>query len=441
MTAPRIDRIVVEVSPGEIRAVAFAGDEAWDILFERPMGGAAPGDIYRARAGAAGPDGGRFFDLGDGGGGLARRPRAGWTDGGYGLVQVVRGEAGDKGPRVTDRVWLEEGGVAASLGASGPLADRIEIARAIPRQKREDLRANIAPHVPEGVAARVALGSVDEDAVGAMAARLIERLRRLAALGGSPRRAHAASGEVGRLVSRFPGAAWVPADLATAAWIAGLAPGPTKMEQPDRMAGQAIDAAIAEGLLEEAPLLKGARLWIEPTHALVACDVDMAASVERPAAVNRAAAREIARHLRLRRLGGIVAIDFLRDGHADGLGELAGYAGDDPWPWTPPQRPDPSGLVSFQRPRLAASLIECATGRRAAAYAGLRAAVRIAGSGGPTPKGLHAAPEVVQLLQTELIGALKETRVRLGAPLDLVRAEGIRSLQVIGANGEILDAV
>jgi hypothetical protein len=70
---PTIDRVILEAAPGEARAVTFSGNEAWDIAIERPSDGPSEGDIYRARAGAPGPDGGRFFDLGDGRVGLARR--------------------------------------------------------------------------------------------------------------------------------------------------------------------------------------------------------------------------------------------------------------------------------------------------------------------------------------------------------------------------------
>ena len=70
-----IDRVLLEVSPGEARAVAYSGDEPWEIATERPFAGPAAGDIYRVRAGGLAQGGGRFFDMGGGISGVARRPR------------------------------------------------------------------------------------------------------------------------------------------------------------------------------------------------------------------------------------------------------------------------------------------------------------------------------------------------------------------------------
>ena len=56
----------------------------------------------------------------------------------------------------------------------------------------------------------------------------------------------------------------------------------------------------------------GAWLSIEPTAALVAVDVNLGRATSEPVSVDIAAAREIARQIRLRDLGGLVVIDFLR---------------------------------------------------------------------------------------------------------------------------------
>lgn len=78
-----------------------------------------------------------------------------------------------------------------------------------------------------------------------------------------------------------------------------------------------LDAAIEDALSRTAPIPGGGALTIEPTAALVAIDVDAGARAgsgdpERFALdLNIAAAQEAARQIRLRSLGGIIAIDFV----------------------------------------------------------------------------------------------------------------------------------
>lgn len=78
--------------------------------------------------------------------------------------------------------------------------------------------------------------------------------------------------------------------------------------------------AFAEhGVLEEIDalrcpevILSGASMWVEPTRALIAVDVNTGGDTSPAAALkaNLAAARELPRQLRLRGLGGQVTIDF-----------------------------------------------------------------------------------------------------------------------------------
>lgn len=103
-----------------------------------------------------------------------------------------------------------------------------------------------------------------------------------------------------------------------------------------------IDALIEDALARTAPIPGGGVLTIEPTAALVAIDVDSGArqgghDPERFALdLNVAAAQEAARQIRLRNLGGVIAIDFvsLRNKahrqHLEGAVRQA-FAGD---PWT-----------------------------------------------------------------------------------------------------------
>tara|TARA_R110002072_G_scaffold5007_1_gene33834 strand:+ start:2919 stop:3995 length:1077 start_codon:yes stop_codon:yes gene_type:complete len=78
-----------------------------------------------------------------------------------------------------------------------------------------------------------------------------------------------------------------------------------------------IGEVIDETLAVSAPIPGGGQLIIEPTAALTAIDVDAAGRVSTGGAeklagdLNRSAAKEAARQIRLRGLGGVVAVDFV----------------------------------------------------------------------------------------------------------------------------------
>lgn len=102
-----------------------------------------------------------------------------------------------------------------------------------------------------------------------------------------------------------------------------------------------LDAAIEDALARIAPIPGGGVLSIEPTSALVAIDVDAggrsgSADPERFALdLNIAAAKEAARQVRLRNLGGLIAIDFVSmraKSHRKQLENAVRQAfADDPW--------------------------------------------------------------------------------------------------------------
>lgn len=102
-----------------------------------------------------------------------------------------------------------------------------------------------------------------------------------------------------------------------------------------------LDAVVEDALARTAPIPGGGMLSIEPTAALVAIDVDAGGRTgtsdpERFALdLNIAAAQEAARQIRLRNLGGLIAIDFVSlraKSHAKQLEEAVreAFAGD-PW--------------------------------------------------------------------------------------------------------------
>lgn len=102
-----------------------------------------------------------------------------------------------------------------------------------------------------------------------------------------------------------------------------------------------LDAAIEDALAATAPIPGGGLLIIDPTAALVAIDVDAGARSGSPDPerfafdLNVAAAREAAHQVRLRNLGGVIAIDFVSMRSKNLRAELelevrAAFAGD-PW--------------------------------------------------------------------------------------------------------------
>lgn len=85
----------------------------------------------------------------------------------------------------------------------------------------------------------------------------------------------------------------------------------------DDGAREAVDAALEDLIARQAPIPGGGMLIIEPTSAMVAIDVDAegrkgSGDPERFAReLNVAAALEIVRQIRLRALGGLIAVDFV----------------------------------------------------------------------------------------------------------------------------------
>ncbi len=109
----------------------------------------------------------------------------------------------------------------------------------------------------------------------------------------------------------------------------------------DPQARAKLDAAFEDALGLSAPISGGGVLQIEPTAALVAIDVDAggrpgSGDAERFALdLNIAAAQAAARQIRLRNLGGIIAIDFVSmraKSHMKQLEDTVRIAfADDPW--------------------------------------------------------------------------------------------------------------
>jgi Rne/Rng family ribonuclease len=127
---------------------------------------------------------------------------------------------------------------------------------------------------------------------------------------------------------------------------------------PDAFDAMGVSEQLEEAQGREVALANGGYLIIEPTAALTAIDVN---GTGRPLDLNLAAVPEVARQLRLRRIGGIVVIDFVDlDTKSDrarlGAALRAAFAPDPAEVQIYPM--SPLGLVELSRQRTGPSLAE-----------------------------------------------------------------------------------
>ncbi|MGE5503170.1 MAG: ribonuclease E/G [Actinomycetota bacterium] len=191
--------------------------------------------------------------------------------------------------------------------------------------------------------------------------------------------------------------------------------------------------AWTEALSPTVALPGGGRLTIEPTQALTAVDVDSGPA--NAAEANHAAVAALARQLRLRNIGGQLAVDFVST--KKGRGALAALAAElkqavaaDPVP-THVFGVSPLGLVELTRERRGHALGELLleSGTRPTADTVARAALaRVLAEAARRPglaPALVAAPDVAARVMA-LAGPLAEVERRLGRPL-AVRPDATRT--------------
>ena len=152
------------------------------------------------------------------------------------------------------------------------------------------------------------------------------------------------------------------ASLARArSWLAEWQPGmtPRLASVPDPFEATGAAEQLEAALQPTVPLAGGGSLIIQPTAALTAIDVN--GGGRQALEANLAAAHEIARQLRLRRIGGTTVVDFIdlptRTARARVLAALREAVADDPAPVQvfPMSR---FGLVEISRRRMGPSLAE-----------------------------------------------------------------------------------
>lgn len=326
---PAAREVLVESKGGRLRAASLADGELIEFVTERVRAPAAPGSIYVGRVlGRAPALRATFVDIG-----LERpalldvrddMPHEGTTL----PVQVIEPAFGDKGARVSRRLAVEGRYTVLLPGGKGVgVSSRIGGA-----QRRRQLQEAAVPlkRPGEGLIIRAAAEGIDADALTADIARLRAVWSEVQAAlpTAKPPACLFDNGDgLVRLLRRMiaadvPGFTFDDPLLArraraTAERLLGVA----LDVQVESQAGVLFDRhGIGDVLASlESPVLRlpsGGRLAIEQTAAVTAIDVDTADATalgaEAPLRTDLEAATEIGRQVRLRDLGGVIVIDFVR---------------------------------------------------------------------------------------------------------------------------------
>jgi len=192
------------------------------------------------------------------------------------------------------------------------------------------------------------------------------------------------------------------------------------------------DRVFPDLLAPDVPVGGGGSLRIEPVTSLTAIDVDTGG--REPLEAGKAAAREVARQIRLRALAGLLVVDFptieAREQRRRVTNTLAGaLAGDRLAPEISAMRA--SGLVEITRQRERAPMHEvlgerCGVdgggwlpGPGTVALEALRALERAAHAHPAGQPRLTAAPAVVAVLTGAMAAARRASETRLGRPIQL----------------------
>lgn len=460
--------LLLSVSPGEVRGAVLEDGRAVELIVERPGGDATAGAIHLGRVTAVVESlDAAFVDIGGGAAAFlparaaasapGRTPIAALVHEGEAvLVQTTRAAAGDKGPKATRRLSLaghrlvllpDEPGVAA--GRRLAAAERARLTAVVETLAKPG----------EGFILRSAAAGASAEALAAEAELLRARWRAVTEAARTrrpPALLDAEPGPVERILrDHLPAeAAGIALDgragvAAAMAWCKRFRPELADgigIAGADLFEARGVEAAIDAALSPTVALPSGGTLSIEPTRALTAIDVDTGGDARAGGqarairATNLEAAAEIARQLRLRNIGGLVAVDFVHMRDAAHRREVAGAlrraAAADTMAVEVGEITR-FGLLELtrrrERPALAELMLEppAALGRRTAltvALAALRAVLREAG--GPGAPALRAAPEVVAALRGPAAAALAETETALGRPL-LLEAEPGRAREAV----------
>jgi len=439
-----IDEILVDHLPGETRVALLAKGLLVELRIIRPGQRSQVGAIIRGRVTALRRDqGAAFIEIG--------QPKAGYlslrkgakppAEGAAIVVQVTKDAVDDKGAGLTDRPAIVGQRLTLRLGQPG-----LERARRLDPEifarHREALEK--LDTARDGFLLHPAAADADGDALLAEAQGLAEQWRLAREKAGAvPSVIRPAPDPVAQAIQdhaatlravRFDDADLVNRIKAEAPAMAALMShhgGGALFQRHD------VEEQIADALAGRVRLKRGGEIVIDELESLTAIDVNMATQTSQgqqaDAAfqVNGEAAAEIARQLRLRDIGGVAVVDFLRMGSPDHRRRIVealrkASVGD-------PQQVDvlgmtPAGLVELTRKRLRPSLrhLLCQTGDHRPAltaatqgFALARAILRAADAAPGRALRARAHPASIAGLEAAK-DTLAQLRARVGLRLNLV---------------------
>jgi ribonuclease G len=466
---PASETLLISVDPCDVRSAVLRDGRLVEYAIEHSGGESLVGNIYRGRVArvASGIDA-AFVECG-----LARDgflPGADAPPGddpldrriheGQALtVQVVRDAVDDKGPRLTTRVTLPGRLLVLSLGGEGVSVSRRISDPAERRRLAKGLEDRIGD-LDVGVIVRTVAEGCDLDDLALDLDALVESAGAIdSATESAPALLRAELGPVERLLrdrlGREPDAVIIddPDTLAHGTAYArdtmpALAERFELHRDPEPLfRAYDIEGDIA-GLIERhVALASGGALVIDATEALTVIDVDSAGRGARTGragdaalATNLEAADEIARQLRLRNIGGLIAIDFIglakSDDKARTVEALSAAVKGDPMPVRVSEMSE-FGVVQLtrkqQRPGVLDSLTEpCPTcgggGRlkspRTVAAELVRETLSEARSRPGRPVSIIASPPVAAELRDEGAALLRTVERAVGAKVEIVSEAG-----------------
>ena len=409
--------ILVSASPQESWVALLEDGQLVEIMFDRPDQDRLVGDIYLGRVEAVLPGiQAAFVDIGEekagflhvsdllgeedddddagngngngGGGGRRSRKYPPIQDqvkkGEEILVQVTKEPIGTKGPRVTAQVSLP-----GRFLVYMPFSSHVGVSRKIDgREERSRLRAMARGVIPEGaggVIVRTVGEEVTRETLEAEFRRLHDRwkkIQRRARAQKAPSRVHGearmVSGVIRDLFSdKFDrltvDSKEVHAEITS--YVSSVSP--ELLERIHLHQGavplfdeHGVEAEMRKAFDRRVDLPSGGYIIVEPTEALVSVDVNTGRYTGRRdpehtiLRTNLDAAREVARQLRLRDVGGIIVVDFIdmesQENRDRVLHELRSHLGRDR-ARTRAYEVSELGLVEMTRQRVRPSLVQSLT--------------------------------------------------------------------------------
>ncbi len=441
---PNPDRIIYSVSPGERRIALLSGARPVEFYIDRVRSYSA-GTICRGRITAKAPGGKAFFvDIGNGVTGFLPAYRSGYTEGESVLVGVAKEAHGYKNIKLTDNLTLAGLYLVYTTGKEPVVFSK----RLADNERKQNIWSLLTPLLTrkDSVIVRAGAEHADDKILLEELESLKSRMQNITeefqksktpeilqeAYDFLPEMLISYGDKLREIVCDDAGEAKKISNFFKSVKLASQPEVTVYKDKEDLFAAYGLDEAIDEALNPIVVLPEGIRIIIEPTEAFWAIDVDSAGCGASFEEINKKAALEIMRQIRLRNLSGQIIVDFisnkehklssymigaLREGLAqDSL--PAFFAG-----------VSPLGHAEIIRERRTQSLLEvlCRPSEckgfeprpETLALAVLREALR-RGRSGKSTITVKVPPEVLDLLATRLADFTSEVNQKLGGSLDII---------------------